>query len=173
MLDFEHHGAKVIDRLSHDLKTAFSDMTEFSPRNLKYMRIFVVAWPDRAIVQHTVAQLPWRSNLTLLDKLSDPETRLWYAQKAIELGMGKDMLVIQIETRMHERQGKAINNFPTAIATLLSDMDTELTALESKLTKAHHLKQDMMQQLHLGDSTGCNDNNNVEVALLSKRNRQV
>jgi len=86
-------GTKVIDRLSHDLKTAFPDMTGFSPRNLKYMRTFAQAWPDRAIVQRTVAQLPWRSNLTLLDKLSDPETRLWYAQKALELGMGKDMLV--------------------------------------------------------------------------------
>ncbi|MBN1323344.1 MAG: hypothetical protein JW986_05000 [Methanotrichaceae archaeon] len=30
-------GAKVIDRLSHDLKLAFPDMSVFSPRNLKYM----------------------------------------------------------------------------------------------------------------------------------------
>ena len=96
----EGWGAKVIDRLSHDLKTAFPDMTGFSPRNLKYMRTFADAWPDRLIVQRTVAQLPWRSNLTLLDKLSDPETRLWYAQKALELGMGKDMLAIQIATHL-------------------------------------------------------------------------
>ena len=72
----EGWGARVIDRLSHDLKTAFPDMTGFSPRNLKYMRKFAEAWSDRAIVQRTVAQLPWRSNLTLLDKLSDPHTRL-------------------------------------------------------------------------------------------------
>ena len=38
--DKEGWGAKVIDRLSHDLKTAFPDMTGFSPRNLKYMRTF-------------------------------------------------------------------------------------------------------------------------------------
>ena len=75
----EGWGARVIDRLSHDLKTAFPDMTGFSPRNLKYMRKFAEAWPDRTIVQRTVAQLPWRSNLTLLDKLSGPHTRLWYA----------------------------------------------------------------------------------------------
>lgn len=101
----EGWGARVIDRLAHDLKAAYPEMTGFSPRNLKYMRQFSEAWPDRAIVQRTVAQLPWRSNLTLLDKLSDPETRLWYAQKALELGMGKDMLVIQIDSRLHERQG--------------------------------------------------------------------
>lgn len=122
----EGWGAKVIDRLSHDLKTAFPDMSGFSPRNLKYMRTFAEAWPDRAIVQRTVAQLPWRSNLTLLDKLSDPETRLWYARKALELGMGKDMLVIQIETRLHERQGKAINNFPAALPPADSDMTAQI-----------------------------------------------
>ncbi len=33
-------GAKVIDRLAHDLRTAFPDMKGFSPRNLKYMRAF-------------------------------------------------------------------------------------------------------------------------------------
>jgi predicted nuclease of restriction endonuclease-like (RecB) superfamily len=122
----EGWGAKVIDRLSHDLKTAFPDLSGFSPRNLKYMRTFADAWPDRAIVQRTVAQLPWRSNLTLLEKLSDSETRLWYAQKALELGMGKDMLAIQIETRLHERQGKAINNFPASLPPADSDMAAQV-----------------------------------------------
>ena len=34
-------------------------MTGLSPRNLKYMRAFAEAWPDQAIVQQLVAQLPW------------------------------------------------------------------------------------------------------------------
>ncbi|WP_080988697.1 restriction endonuclease subunit S [Aeromonas caviae] len=38
----------------------------------------------------------------------------------------------------------------TAIATILSDIDSELTALEQKLTKARALKQGMMQQLLTG-----------------------
>ncbi|MBK9351264.1 MAG: restriction endonuclease subunit S [Sulfuritalea sp.] len=38
----------------------------------------------------------------------------------------------------------------TAIATLLSDMDTELAALEAKLAKARDLKQGMMQELLTG-----------------------
>ena len=38
----------------------------------------------------------------------------------------------------------------TAIATVLSDMDTELAALEAKLTKARHIKQGMMQELLTG-----------------------
>ena len=38
----------------------------------------------------------------------------------------------------------------TAIATILSDMDADLAALEAKLAKARHIKQGMMQQLLTG-----------------------
>ena len=38
----------------------------------------------------------------------------------------------------------------TAIATILSDMDAEITALEAKLSKARQLKQGMMQELLTG-----------------------
>ncbi len=38
----------------------------------------------------------------------------------------------------------------TAIATILSDMDTEIAALEAKLSKARQLKQGMMQELLTG-----------------------
>jgi type I restriction enzyme S subunit len=38
----------------------------------------------------------------------------------------------------------------TAIDTILSDMDTEITALEARLTKARHLKQGMAQALLTG-----------------------
>lgn len=47
----EGWGARVIDRLSQDLRAAFPDMSGFSARNLKYMRAFAAAWPDEAIVQ--------------------------------------------------------------------------------------------------------------------------
>lgn len=38
----------------------------------------------------------------------------------------------------------------TAIATILSDMDTEIDALEAKLAKARQVKQGMMQKLLTG-----------------------
>ena len=70
--------------IGHDiLKASFPTMQGFLPRNLKYMRAFAAAWPDEAIVQRSVAQLSWRQNIALLDKLKDPELRLWYAQKVV------------------------------------------------------------------------------------------
>jgi hypothetical protein len=65
----EGWGAMIIDRLSADLRKDYPDMSGLSPRNLKYMRAFAAAWPDRSIVQRVVAQIPWRSNLALLEKL--------------------------------------------------------------------------------------------------------
>ena len=119
-------GARVIDRLSHDLKTAFPAMSGFSPRNLKYMRLFASSWPDLIVVQRTVAQLPWRSNLTLLEKIDAPEQRLWYADKAIQQGLSRDMLVVQIESRWYERQGSATHNFSVALPPTDSDMAAQV-----------------------------------------------
>jgi predicted nuclease of restriction endonuclease-like (RecB) superfamily len=53
--DQQGWGARIIDRLSADLKDAFPEMSGFSPRNLKYMRKFAESWPDRTMVQRTVA----------------------------------------------------------------------------------------------------------------------
>jgi len=118
----EGWGSKVIDRMSYDLKEEFPDLAGFSPRNLKYMRKFAEAWPDIKIVQRTVAQIPWRGNITLLDKLKEPELRLWYAQKTIENGFGKDMLVFQIESKLHLREGNSVSNFKTSLPATDSDM---------------------------------------------------
>jgi len=41
-------------------------------------------------------------------------------------------------------------NEQTAIATILSDMDAEITALEAELAKARQIKQGMMQELLTG-----------------------
>lgn len=104
-------GSKVIERLAHDLRVAFPGMKGFSRANLMYMRAFAEAWPDAAIVQQAVGQLPWGHNLVLLSKLKASEIRLAYAQAAIEHGWSRNVLNIHIETRRLERSGQAITNF--------------------------------------------------------------
>ncbi|MBN9341680.1 MAG: DUF1016 family protein [Comamonadaceae bacterium] len=118
-------GAKVIERLAHDLRAAFPEMKGFSPRNLKYMRAFAQAWPDAELVQAVLAQLPWYHQLALLDKLPDAESRRWYAAKAIEHNWSRNVLVMQIETRLLERSGSAITNFETRLPKPQSDLARE------------------------------------------------
>lgn len=118
-------GAKVIERLAHDLRTAFPDMKGFSPRNLKYMRAFAEAWPEAEFVQQAAAQIPWGHNLVLLDRLSTETERRWYAAKSIEHNWSRNVLVMQIETRLLERSGAAVTNFPVSLPKPQSDLARE------------------------------------------------
>ena len=108
-------GAKVIERLAHDLRTAFPQMKGFSRANLMYMRAFAEAWSDAGIVQQAVGQLPWGHNLVLLTRLKDPQQRLAYAQSAVANGWSRNVLNIHIETRLLERSGTAVTNFAASL----------------------------------------------------------
>lgn len=77
-------GAKVIEQLSKDLKGAFPEMKGFSTRNLKYMRRFAEEYPNVEFVQQVAAQLPWFHIVVIMDKIKDPQERLFYFQRAIE-----------------------------------------------------------------------------------------
>lgn len=118
-------GTKVVDRLAKDLRSAFPEMRGFSPRNLKYMRAFAEAWPDAEFVQQLAAQLPWGHHMVLLDKLPGPETRRWYAAKAIEHNWSRNVLVMQIESRLLERSGKGVSNFTSQLPKAQSDLARE------------------------------------------------
>jgi predicted nuclease of restriction endonuclease-like (RecB) superfamily len=118
-------GAKVIDRLSHDLHREFPGVEGFSPRNLKYMRTFAQSWPEESIVQEALAQITWYHNLALLEKLKRPEERLWYARKTLENGWSRNILVDWIESGLYERQGKASTNFERTLPKPQSDLARE------------------------------------------------
>ena len=121
----EGWGAKVIERLAQDLRSAFPDMKGFSRANLMYMRAFAEAWTDAAIVQQAVGQLPWGHNLVLLTRLKTAEQRLAYAQRAIEHGWSRNVLNIHIERRLLEREGQAVTNFERQLPKPHSDLAHE------------------------------------------------
>jgi hypothetical protein len=78
-------GAKVIDRLSADLRAAFG-YEGLSGANLKYMRYFASECPDRVVGQQSADQLPWFHIVTLITKIHDPALREWYAREAWRIG---------------------------------------------------------------------------------------
>lgn len=71
--------------------------------------------PDFEIVHRVIAQIPWRTNISLMDKLKYEESRIWYAHKVIENGWSKTILDLQIESRLMERFSRSVNNFPAAL----------------------------------------------------------
>ena len=122
----EGWGAGVIDRLAKDLRLEFPAMQGLSTRNLKYMRAFAEAWPEEAIVQQAAAQLPWFHNCVLLDKVKDPRVRLWYIEETIRNGWSRNVLVLQIESGLFQRQGRAITNFQTSLPKPQSDLAQQI-----------------------------------------------
>ena len=117
-------GSKFIESLSSDIKLAFPDASGYSVRNLKYMAKFALAYPDEEFVQQPVAQIPWGHNTVLLDKLSSPKERLWYAGKVIENGWSRNVLIHQIESGLYQRQ---------AIASKITNFEDRLPASQSEL----------------------------------------
>ena len=86
--------------------------------------VFALAYPDEEFVQQPVAQIPWGHNTVLLDKLSSPEERLWYAEKVIENGWSRNVLIHQIEGGLYQRQ---------AIASKITNFEARLPASQSEL----------------------------------------
>jgi predicted nuclease of restriction endonuclease-like (RecB) superfamily len=114
-------GGKIVDKLAADLKSEFSDMKGLSPRNLRYMRDFALAYPaflqqaaaktklpenkEFAFLQPLVAKLPWSHHQILLTKLKTTEERAFYIQKTAQNGWSKRILEHQIESGLHKTHG--------------------------------------------------------------------
>ena len=119
-------GAKVIEQLSKDLRSEFPEMKGLSRANLLYMRSFAETYEDEEFVQQLVGQIPWGHNVRILDKVKDKQEREFYIQKTIENGWSRNVLVLQIESKLYERQGKAVTNFQNTLPPAQSDLAMQL-----------------------------------------------
>ena len=106
-------GNKFIDNVAMELKMSFPNLKGFPVRNLKYMKSFYDEYKDDEEFVQLVAQLPWKHNITLIQKVKDKEIRKWYMGKCLEEGWSDNILVYQIDTNLYNRQVKTIkhNNF--------------------------------------------------------------
>lgn len=131
----EGWGKSVVNRLAADLQREFPGVAGFSPQNIWNMRAFFLAWSsdianlqqpvrelDRPDVPQAVEQIPWGHNLQLIAKIKDPIERLWYAQKTLEHGWSRAVLVHQIELDLYTRAGRAVTNFQDTLPPLQSDL---------------------------------------------------
>ena len=121
----EGWGAKVIDRLAHDLRKEFPDMKGFSSRNLLFVRSLAEAFPDKTIVKQVVSQIPWGHLIRLIQMVKDPAERIWYIQQTTLHGWSRNVLVHQIESGLYHRKGKAITNFDKTLPSPQSDLAQE------------------------------------------------
>lgn len=78
--------------------------------------------PHGPILQQLVVQLPWFHHVLLMEKVKDLPTRLWYMQQTVAHGWSRSILAIMIDSRAHERQGRAVTNFDQQLPPPQSDL---------------------------------------------------
>ncbi len=128
-------GSSVIDQLAIDLKKEFPEVEGFSRSNLYYIKQFyafysqgsIVQQPvgqlqKTAIVQQAVGQIPWGHHILIITKVKDYQQALFYLYETIKNNWSRNVLALQIETKLHKRQGKAINNFKLTLPKAQSDL---------------------------------------------------
>lgn len=123
-------GTSFIDAFSKDLKASFPDVSGFSAKNLRYCRVFFRLYCDPAIWQQAVAKLatepwvgvdtelaqcigriPWGHHIQIFSKCSDLVEAGFYIGQTIEQGWSRDVLALQLKSRLYDRSGKAVTNF--------------------------------------------------------------
>lgn len=140
-------GNRFIDNLAADIRLSFPDTKGYSVRNLKYMAKFAAEYTDEQIVQAALAQITWYHNIALMDKVNDIEVRLWYAEKIVENGWSRNVLVHQIESGLYERQAIAekISNFENRLAPPQSELAVQ-TMKDPYIFDFIPFKEDMVER---------------------------
>lgn len=138
-------GDFFIDQMAKDLSGAFPGVKGFSRRNLFYIRKWYIFYKDVELVPQVVAligedpqadilqkipqlvkKIPWGHNREIIMKCPKVETALFYVQKTIQNNWSRAMLLNQIESRLFERQGRAIQNFKAALPDPQADLAREM-----------------------------------------------
>lgn len=131
-------GAKLIDQMALDLKSDLPDLKGFSRTNLYYIKQFyeVFSQPEyqdlfvpqnegqtkNTFVPQLGGQMPWGHIKVILSKTKDAKTAQFYAQQTVINNWNRDMLSLQIKSKLHERQGVAISNFKNTLPAAQSDL---------------------------------------------------
>src|SRR5207249_1030221 len=72
------------------------------------------------------AQIPWKHNCVLLDRVKDSKTREFYIGQTVRQGWSRSVLVHHLDTEFHKRIGKAPTNFALTLPSPQSDLAKEL-----------------------------------------------
>ena len=122
------YGNSFINELSIELKLEFPDMKGLSPRNLRRMKNFYKEYKDIQNWPVALANLPWTHNYTLIEKVKDFDKRIWYAEKCLENGWSKIVLIHQIDSDLYQRQKEnpKLTNFNKNMSNAQSELARDM-----------------------------------------------
>jgi len=79
-------------------------------------------------LRQLVAEIPWGQNLLILNKLTEPATRLWYLHATARFGWSRNVLLNQIKAGAYERAvtDKKTHNFDLALPEHFAEQADEM-----------------------------------------------
>lgn len=125
-------GDGFLKQLSKDLMAEFPEMKGFSYRNLKNIRQWYLTYYQENIIrtqavsefktdkigkqavsqfEETFFSVPWGHHILIMQHCKDMNMALFYIQQTVENNWSRTVLDWQIDSKLYERQGKAISNF--------------------------------------------------------------
>ncbi|MCU0328446.1 MAG: PDDEXK nuclease domain-containing protein [Chitinophagales bacterium] len=149
----EHNwGSKIIENMAKDLKRELPETNGFSRTNLFAMRKFYLFYAasklveqPSGLIQHTdienntivqqpagqleinsvLCKIPWWHHQIILSNCNTINEAQFYIYQTIENNWSRNVLQIQIESNLFDRQGKALNNFKLTLPKPQSDLAIE------------------------------------------------
>ncbi|KAA5539045.1 PDDEXK nuclease domain-containing protein [Adhaeribacter rhizoryzae] len=125
-------GEALIEQLSKDLSSSFPEMKGFSRTNLFYVRKWYLFYSqeqelvpqlvgqlseitqlnrEQELIPQLVGLIPWGHNREIITKCADVKEALFYVSETIRHNWSRTVLLYQLESKLYQRQGKALNNF--------------------------------------------------------------
>ncbi len=95
-------------------------------RQLENQSAAIVPVPDGVNLPQIATEIPWYHNVVLIEKIKNPDQRLWYAEKVVQHGWSRAILVHQIELDLYGREGQAITNFSETLPSVQSDLAQQI-----------------------------------------------
>ena len=93
------------------------------------------------------AQIPWSHNIAILDKVKEPDQRIWYIRKTAENGWSHSVLIHQIESKLYERQvvAEKVSNFESRLPSPQSELAVQ-TMKDPYIFDFVPFKEDMIER---------------------------
>lgn len=121
-----HWGEGIIKHIASDLKAEFPHLKGFSRDNLYFMLKFYRFYQSAgSIVEQLVQQIPWGHNILIFRKLKTIDLATFYIKATLENNWSRSVLDVQLDTKLHTRQGQAITNFDKTLPTPQAELAKE------------------------------------------------
>lgn len=96
-------GKAVVETLAKDLQQEFPNENGFSASNLWRMRNFYSTYADNEKLAPLVREIGWSQNVVIFEKCKDNFERQYYLSITKKLGLSKNTLIHQIDSKSYER----------------------------------------------------------------------